>query len=295
MLNLGLELEPEIIRNVDLTDLLQAELDSIHAEQELIDYFNICEIVYKAKKYSSQECIEYANDLLGSSVEDIQISLEDFSDKIKNAWNKIWEFVKKFWDFLKAKIKEFLAKLTSSKEKIIPFGLSLTKENMKKAHQYSNEMSYNANSANGIDAVGKQITDFKNKFKTLFTRVNIAKEFTSAKDVRHYCQISKRVYNSIYDVGMVINKFFTNLDNKQSEYGVRLSKLKTVQTQFYALNREIVKWIKRDLQKIYQHVLFTSSIRDSKLEAMDSAQDASSYVDAKNADLRSVDFKISKA
>lgn len=117
-LNLGLEsLQGEIQqaeeKPVELSDLLDSQIEFNEAYQAFIDYKNVCEIVTKAKV--SNENLAFASELLNASIENIQVSVEDLQEKLKTAWSKFVEMWNKFVSWIKNAFQQIISKLKTKK------------------------------------------------------------------------------------------------------------------------------------------------------------------------------------
>lgn len=100
---MGLSLNLPIVNKqetiVTLSDMLSAEIEYAEACQAFVDYKNVCEIVFKAK--ASEERLAFAKDLIGSSVENIQVSAEGLNDTFKNMWQKFAAWWNKFTGWIR--------------------------------------------------------------------------------------------------------------------------------------------------------------------------------------------------
>lgn len=117
-LELGQVILQEPVLQCSYTEVMQAELDCLEAQQALTDYINFNEILFSVKRHSSQECLRFAEDLLGVSIasleedNDANNTKRGFIARIKNAWNALWNLIKRFFGWLKRIIGNIIDALT---------------------------------------------------------------------------------------------------------------------------------------------------------------------------------------
>ena len=106
MLNLGNAITVKEIKEESISreEVLASMIKFQEAYQTFVDYKNVCEIVVKAK--ASTESMAFANDLLKTSVENIEVSVEELKDKLKTAWNKFLAFWDRIYKYCKDAIKQ---------------------------------------------------------------------------------------------------------------------------------------------------------------------------------------------
>lgn len=126
-LNLGLESLGIVSDDVSLESVYQAEAEfsdaqlsleraCFQAATEARNISNFNEIIDSLQRHSSQECVAFAQDLLGtSSLEKIEVPgtppAKTFSEKMKGAWDAFYDFIKKCGAFIKKWTGKLLAKM----------------------------------------------------------------------------------------------------------------------------------------------------------------------------------------
>ena len=126
-LNLGLESLGIVTDDVSLESVLQAEITLSDAQisferacfqvaTEARNIHNFNEIIDSLQRHSSQECVAFAQDLLGTaSLEKIDVpgtpAAKTIGERAKGVWTAFWEFVKKCGAFIKKWTGKLLAKI----------------------------------------------------------------------------------------------------------------------------------------------------------------------------------------
>lgn len=154
-LNLGLEsLQGTTNSSVSLEQafiaMQSAELRVVESYNELRnfikDVINFREVVNTSKKYTSQECQEFAADLLGLTVASLEAEQnkdpnagpnesikEGFGAKVKKFGAACIEYLKKFWAWFKQQVSKFIAYVKKAAAEFRPITVSVSIDILKSA------------------------------------------------------------------------------------------------------------------------------------------------------------------
>lgn len=107
-IDLGLSGIADEIIQVSLEDVLEAELEFNEIYSDFLNYANCCEIVHSVKKHSSSECMSLVEDLLGTSIETLSVSMEGFMDSLSKAWHNFINMMGRFFKWIGKQLKKLI-------------------------------------------------------------------------------------------------------------------------------------------------------------------------------------------
>ena len=169
---------------VELSDLLASQIEFNEAYQAFIDYKNVCEIVVKAK--ASTESIEFANNLLNASVENIEVSVEGLGEKFAAAWSKFVTMWKNFMNWVKRAFNLFWNSITKKKDGTFSIEPNLGVAELEEIVSWMNEILSNAkgsgDTATGVASAGLDNTMKRGGSSTLKTHAEIKAWCKAAKE-----------------------------------------------------------------------------------------------------------------
>lgn len=306
-LSLGLEniqsAQPDKIYTV--SDVLEAELECMDAQQALTDYINFNEILFSVRKHASQECVAFASDLLG--IDSVSLEAEangdgaeakkGFGEKVKNAWNKLLELIKRFWGWLKgaiAKIFKASAKnsnnneqsgqSTDSKGSASKTVKLVSKAGMARMASQSNALQYEKTN---IRAIEEKIQNYSALVDKELTN---KADYNDAATIKTHCHLIEQIYGNIYVTATHIDAIFkANGPGTNRKTANQASVIAGVNKLFNALNRKVIKFIREELSDIYRSSFSFFGPTDDRARQ---SKETEKYVNQKEKDIN--DLSVNK-
>ena len=213
-LNLGLEslqgkVQQAEEKPVELSDLLASQIEFHEAYQAFIDYKNVCEIVVKAK--SSTESIEFANNLLNASVENIEVSVEGLGEKFVAAWKKFVVMWENFMNWVKRAFNLFWNSITKKKDGTFTIKPNIGKAEMEEMCSWIQELL--ANSA----ALGSTKTSTAASGLNHAANRSGSDVLKTGAEVKAWCKVAK---TTIEKMDHAVKQAKKNYDSTKFVYGM---------------------------------------------------------------------------
>jgi len=305
-----------------LSDVLEAELECMNAQQVLTDYINFNEILFSVKKHTSQECIDFAADLLGANSASLEAVAnannnanikKSFAEKFINAWNGLYKLIKAFFGWLKKKISQLFNLITGRTESKANTDKTEDKSNTGKTEDKSesepktkagstehtsvlklvskSSMARLASQSEALQNEKKNIKIIEEKIKNysaLFDKETASKvEYTETNSIKQHLRMIERIYGNIYITASNIDAIFkANGPATNRKTANQASVIITVNRSFNLLNKKVINFIRAELSEIRQS---NSGFGFRGNERADEANKAAQYVDVKEKEINNLE------
>ena len=273
-----------------LSDVLEAELECMDAQQALTDYINFNEILFSVRKYTSQECVDFAAGLLGTDAVSLEAAAntdntdevkKGFGERIKAAWDKLFALIKKFFGWLKQVISNFFKSISRSANSK-PGTISLvSKVGMARLASQSEALQYEKQN---IKVIEEKIKNYS----ALFDKETASKaEYTETDPIKQHLRMIERIYGNIYITATNIDAIFkANGPVKNRKTANQAAVIATVNKSFNSLNKKVVNFIRAELNAIRQG---SSGFSFRSNERTDEANKTDQYVNAKEKEINNLE------